>query len=291
MNDHASLPSDLPSLPPRPADAHKGTFGYDLVVGGSVGMAGAVVLTSQACLRSGAGVVRTCVPETIYEAVASQMICPLVFPLPDTLDGSFHPDAARKTRSLAAESDAAALGPGIGTQDETVRLVRELLRTVEIPTVLDADGLNIISREVSILSKCDAPLVLTPHPGEFARLTDMEVSEIQSNRSEYARSFADRHNLVVVLKGQRTVVTDGEQSWVNQVGNPGMATGGSGDVLTGIILSLLGQEVSPYNAAKLAVFLHASAGDRAAEAVGEDGLIASDLVEYVPEVMKEFRNQ
>ncbi len=284
------IPDELPPLKPRPSDAHKGSFGYDVIVGGSVGMAGAVILASRGCLRAGAGVVRTAVPQRIYTAVASQMTCPLVFPLPDTRDGSFHPDAGERIRSMASESDAAGIGPGIGTQDETVYLVRTLLRSFSIPTVVDADGLNIISKDVSLLDEVEAPLVLTPHPGEFSRLTTHSIPEIQKNREAMAAEFAEKHGLVTVLKGRHTVVSSGNRTWVNTTGNPGMATGGSGDVLTGVILSLLGQSYDPYDAARLGVFLHGHAGDLAAGTHGTDGLIASDLTEFLPESFSQYRS-
>lgn len=282
-------PDELPALKPRPADAHKGTFGYDLVIGGSVGMAGAVVLSSRACLRSGAGVVRTLVPEAIYQPVAAQLTCPLVFPLPDTRDGFFHPDAGEQSRSLAAESDAAGIGPGIGRQDETVHFVRTLLTELTLPCVVDADGLNIISEDVSVLGRVDAPLVLTPHPGELSRLCGCPVADIQNHREATARQFAGEHGLVLVLKGQHTVVSDGERTWTNETGNEGLATGGSGDVLTGLVLSLLGQGYDPYEAARISVYLHGHAGDVVADKKGSDGLIASDLVGVLPEVFQSYR--
>ncbi len=281
--------NELPALKPRPEDGHKGVFGYDLVVGGSVGMAGAVVLSARACLRSGAGVVRTVVPESVYQPVAAQLTCPLVFPLPDTLDGFFHPDARERCLSLAAESDAAGIGPGIGRPDETIHFVRTLLPELEIPGVVDADGLNIISEEVSLLREVDAPLVLTPHPGEFSRLQGCSVAEVQNDRERNAQRFAEKFDVVLVLKGQHTVVSDGEEVWTNDTGNEGMATGGSGDVLTGVILSLLGQGYDPYNAARIAVYLHGQAGDLVAREKGSDGLIASDLIEVLPTVFQAYR--
>jgi NAD(P)H-hydrate epimerase len=282
-------PDELPPLKPRPADGHKGTFGYDLVIGGSVGMAGAVVLTSRACLRSGAGVVRTLVPEAIYQPVAAQLTCPLVFPLPDTRDGFFHPDAGERSRTLASESDAAGIGPGIGRQDETAHFVRTLLPELEIPTVVDADGLNIISEDVALLDRVDTPLVLTPHPGELSRLRGCSVAEIQNDREASARHFAGEHGVVLVLKGQHTVVSDGERAWTNPTGNDGLATGGAGDVLTGMVLSLLGQGYDPYEAARISVYLHGYAGDIVARENGSDGLIASDLIDVLPEVFKAYR--
>jgi len=287
FNLDTSAPMDLPDRPP---DAHKGTFGYDLIVGGSVGMAGACVLAATGALRSGAGVVRLAVPEGTYQVVASQVSCPLVHPVPDTLAGTFHPDARAPILEWASDSDAVAVGPGMGRQDETAAFCTFLLPDLSRPTVLDADALNILSNHLSLLEDVTAPLVLTPHPGEFARLTGREIAAIQSERPAAAAAFAREHGVVVVLKGQKTVVTDGDRAWVNTTGNAGMATGGSGDVLTGILTSLLGQGLDPYEAARLGVFLHGRAGDRAADQRGKDGLIASDLVTVLPETLAAYRS-
>ncbi len=276
-------------LPDRAADAHKGTFGYDVIVGGSVGMAGACVLAAKGALRSGAGVVQITVPEGAYEVVASQVTCPLVHPVPDTFAGTFHPDAKASILEKMDGSDAAAVGPGMGTRDETRAFLFSLLPDLTCPTVVDADGLNVISEDVSCLDDVRTDLVLTPHPGEFSRLTGDSIEEIQSNRASVAADFASKHDLVLVLKGHETVVTDGDRVWINETGNPGMATGGTGDVLTGMLTSFIGQGMNTYEAARLGVFLHGLSGDQVADEKGMVGMIASDLVAALPNVLKEYK--
>jgi NAD(P)H-hydrate epimerase len=202
--------------------------------------------------------------------------------MPQDNQGRFSGTAGSALISLAQSSDVVALGPGLGKSLELTGLVKTLLERLTQPVVLDADGLNALAGAADVLGQHGGPLVITPHPGEFARLLQIETPEVQANRRDLALEFAARHNLVLVLKGRWTIVTDGQRLYENNTGNPGMATAGSGDVLTGAVAALLGQRLDPFAAAQLAVYLHGLAGDLARDDVGEVGLIASDLLQYLP---------
>jgi len=283
--------TDVPSLVPRAADAHKGDFGRVLVVGGSRGMVGAPALAANAALRGGAGLVTVAAPETVQLAVASLCPCATSIPLACDADGRLSPAAGDQVARAAGVADCLAVGPGLGTGEPQQRVVRAAAGQAE-PCVLDADGLN--NLEPGWAGARRAPMVLTPHPGEFARLRSLSVAEIQADRQAAAvaaaRGWADAApgdaDLVVVLKGAGTVVTDGRRVYVNATGNPGMATGGSGDVLTGLIAALMGQNMTPFDAAVLGVHLHGLAGDLAAERLGQVCLTAADILEALPEAFR-----
>jgi NAD(P)H-hydrate epimerase len=270
----------IPSLPKRPADSHKGLYGRILVVAGGRGMAGAAGLCGGSCLRSGAGLVRVACPAEVQPTVASFEPSYMTLPLPNTADGFLAFEPARDALGTALEAaDVLAVGPGLGLSDDTRRFVRWVLESVEQPTVLDADGLNALVGQTELLQSLKRPVVITPHPGEFARLAGKSSKDVQADREGAAVSLAGAKNLVVVLKGAGTVVTDGRRLFVNTTGNPGMATGGSGDVLTGVIAALIGQGLPAFEAAQLGVYVHGLAGDIARDQSGEIGMIAGDIVD------------
>ncbi len=279
----------LPALPRRPADSNKGDFGRVLIVAGSRGMSGAAVLCGTAALRGGAGLVRLGIAEGIVPIVAASNPCYMTAPLPQDADGRLTAAAESALLDLARSSSAVALGPGLGRSPDVTTLVAALVERVAVPLVLDSDGLNALQQHTDRLRSRPAPTVLTPHPGEFARLTGLDVPAVQARRQELARHFAADHGVVVLLKGHHTIVTDGRQLYVNTTGNPGMATGGSGDVLTGLIAALLGQGLEAFAAAQLGAYLHGLAGDLARDALGEVGLIATDLPHYLPAAFRTWQ--
>jgi NAD(P)H-hydrate epimerase len=275
-----------PALPRRPRHAHKGDYGHLLVVAGSRGKSGAAVLASRAALRAGVGLVTAATPRSSLPVVAGQQAEVMTEPLPESAGGSLAHGAAARVRALLDSRDALALGPGLGTEAATGRAVAEIVARRTTPAVIDADGLNAFAtrgRGKTALRAGKHPLVLTPHPGEAARLLGTSIGEVQRDRIGSARALAARTGAVVVLKGHRTLVADpsGAVS-VNGSGNPGMATAGTGDVLTGIVGALLARGLPALEAARLAVYVHGDAGDRAAASRGEEGLIAGDLIEALP---------
>jgi NAD(P)H-hydrate epimerase len=276
--------------PKRKPDCHKGSVGRVLVAGGSLGYVGAPCLTALAGLRSGCGIVTLAVPESIYQTAQAKMTEVIVRPLPEKAPGVLAPEAEDVILELLRNNDVLAAGPGLGIAKETASILKNILLKVDKPLVLDADALNIISRNPSILKKVKPDIIITPHPGEFSRLTGYEVEYIQSSRIESAEEFADRYNTITVLKGARTVVAVPKKKvYVNSTGNSGMATAGAGDVLTGIIASFAAQGLTAENAAAAGVFVHGLAGDIAAEEKSECGLIASDIIENIPYAIKKIK--
>jgi ADP-dependent NAD(P)H-hydrate dehydratase len=278
--------TDLPRLRRRAMDANKGTFGRVLVIAGSRGMSGAAVLCGSAALRGGAGLVRVATPQTVRSEVAVGNPCFMTAPVPEDDAGRIGRTAIPELLALAEASDVVALGPGLGRGPEVTDAVIALLSAVDRPLVLDADGLNVITQNQSKL-KSEPARILTPHPGEFARLTGQDVKTVQADRRGLASEYAQAKGVVLVLKGEGTIVTDGRRIYQNTSGNPGMATGGAGDVLTGLIAALLGQGLEPFAAAQLGVYLHGRAGDLVAEEIGQAGLIASDLLIQLPRALRE----
>lgn len=274
--------ADLPRLQPRPADANKGMFGRILVVAGSRGMSGAAVLCASAALRGGAGLVRVAVPESLLPIVAMANPCYMTLPLPEDGQGHLTQEGQADLVEAVRSSQATAIGPGLGQSQDVTELVLAVVDQTATPLVIDADGLNALVGNLDHLRRRGRPTVLTPHPGEFARLANKPVADVQARRQELAVRFAAENGVVLVLKGQGTIVTDGRRVYVNGTGNPGMATGGSGDVLAGLIAALIGQGLETFAAAQLGVYLHGLAGDLGRDAVGEVSLIASDLVAYLP---------
>ncbi len=272
-------------LPQRPADGHKGTFGKDYILAGSVGFTGAPILASRAAVRSGAGLVYLGVPESIYQIAAVKSDEAMPYPLPDK-DGKLSSGAIDKIFARMEGCDCALIGPGLGRGAVITMLVNHILRTVNYPIVLDADGLNAVADHISMLDgRRDCPTIITPHDGEFARLGG-DLSD--GDRLTAARMFAMEHGCLLVLKGHCTIVTlpDG-QAFLNTTGNCGMAKGGSGDVLSGVILGLIGQGIHPVKAAVAAVWLHGRAGDLAAEEKGTYAMTPTDLLEKLPQAFME----
>ena len=274
------------ALPSRDPDSHKGSYGRVLVVGGAPGMSGAAALAARAALRAGAGLVTVAAPEPVSSIIAGLVIEALVRPHPADGTGGLSEAAASAIMTLAAEADVLAVGPGVGTSEETRTLIREVVAGAQVPVVLDADGLNAFAGDAGALRAVGPPCVLTPHPGEAGRLLGSGTAEVQRDRLAAVRELADRTGAVVVLKGYRSLICSpqGELA-VNPTGNAGMATGGSGDVLTGLIAALIGQGVEPQTAARVGTFLHGEAGDIAARDVGEISLVASDIVAALPEAL------
>ncbi len=268
-------------------DGHKGTFGRVSLVGGSLGLTGAVCLSSVAALRSGSGLVTACVPRSVQMLVAAFEPCVMTQGLPDDVAGLL-PATPVVIDEILQGKDAVGCGPGLGRSSAAAALTQELLLSAACPVVLDADSLQ---PELPQLLKRErrSACVITPHPGEFSRLTGLSSSEIAGSRERLAAEFAREHSTIVVLKGHRTVVTDGSRWFLNSTGNSGMATGGSGDVLTGILTSLLGQGLPAFEAAAIAVHVHGLAGDIAAEKLTPRGMIASDLLNCLPDAWKQLQ--
>jgi NAD(P)H-hydrate epimerase len=284
------------AFPPRDPAAHKGRFGHILVVAGSVGKTGAAVLAAVGALRAGAGLVTVATPVSCLGSVAAGRPEIMTEPLLETPSGGVSEEARERILTLAGERDAVVLGPGLGQDPSTGVLVREVVRTCEAPLLVDADGLNALATApaegwVDALCRRPAATVLTPHPGEMSRLSREPTAAIQAKRAEAARTLARESGAVVVLKGQRTVVAEpGGRVAVNPTGNPGMATGGTGDVLSGVVGALLGRHEA-WLAATAGVFVHGRAGDRAAESLGQEGLLAGDLAEAIPAVLQSLGRQ
>ena len=275
-------------LPERPSNAHKGDFGHVLVLAGSRGKTGAAFMSSGACLRAGAGLVTLGGPETLDTAYQQRVTEQMYLPLPDTGMGALSKKALEPVLSFIKErATVLAMGPGMGTEPETVKLVRGLIRESPVPMVLDADALNALKGNPSTLRNAKAPVVITPHPGEFSRLMDkaaMAIKDIEADRIGSALAFAKKTGVTVLLKGAPTVTAtlDG-QSYINPTGNPGLAKAGSGDVLTGIVAALLAQGLSAGNSAVLGAYLHGLAADIAVtEGTSARSLIASDVMESLP---------
>ncbi len=270
----------------RPAASHKGDYGHCLIVAGSVGKAGAAILTARAAVRVGSGLVTVAAPMPIVQTVDLGSVESMTTPLAVEEGGGLAVDGARVVIELLADKSVLAMGPGLGLHSGTVEVVRRLVAESPIPMVLDADAVNAYAGEVEALAGSRSPRVLTPHPGELARLLGVAAAEIQSDRVASVREAADRAQAIVVLKGHQTLIgrPDG-RVMVNPTGNPGMATGGAGDVLTGMITGLISQGYDVFVAACLGVFLHGMAGDLVIEETGESGLAASDLVERIPAAM------
>lgn len=281
-NHNLQLVTSLPRLPSRSPEGHKGTYGKVMVLAGSLGMSGAAVLAGSAALRGGAGLVRVAVADCILSIVASGNYCYTTIPLPSTPGGQVSLRAFNTLWNQVLDCDVLALGPGLGQSKELSLLLGKFLPRIPIPVVVDADGLNNCAHQLEALGSRHGPRIITPHPGEFAKLINKSTREVQAQRAELASEFARAHGMVIVLKGHETVVTDGKQLYVNSTGNPGMATGGTGDVLTGLLAALLGQGLDPFAAAQLAVHVHGLAGDLARDKLGALSLTAANVIEHLP---------
>jgi ADP-dependent NAD(P)H-hydrate dehydratase len=283
LNDVTNEP--IVTLAPREAEGHKGTYGRVMIVGGSRGKAGAPALAGMAAFRSGAGLVTVVVPRSVQDIVAGFEPSLMTVGLGNRDADELRHEHANEIRELAKNQTALAIGPGMSTEPDTARLVQALYHKLEQPLVVDADGLNALAQWQEGLQHAPGPRILTPHPGEFERLTGENCDADPTKRAEQAAKLARRDTAsqtIVVLKGHRTIVTDGMRVSFNGTGNPGMATGGSGDSLTGILTALLAQGMSPWDAARLGVHVHGLAGDLAADELGEVSMIASDIIDYLP---------
>ena len=306
---HSSLdlnlitPKDIASLVgPRPRDSNKGLYGHVLVIGGSLGKAGAAAMAGFSALRAGAGLVTVATAHSILPTVASFHPELMTEPLEETGDGTISVHALELLQQLAEKKTVLAIGPGISRNEETAEVVRTVVSESDVPVVLDADGLNAFEGRAEDFNRKgrkrtakgaekSPTLVLTPHPGEMARLTGLSTKDIQRDRVNIARKFAQQHQVILVLKGDRTIVASPDgQAWVNPTGNPGMATGGTGDILTGIIAGILAQNPNrAFESVLAAVFLHGLAGDIACEHLGEHSLVATDLIKALPEAFRQLR--
>ena len=276
---------DVPSIPRLKRDAHKGDRGRVLIVAGSLNMPGAARLAGWGALRGGAGLVTIATPDVAQPMVAADLPCALTLPLPAS-KGVLVRRAAGPAREAAESADAIAIGPGLTTR--VGPFLRAFLKGLDKPIVVDADALNVLAQDLDLLGGLKATPILTPHPGEASRLLGETLGGGREVRREAARLLADTHDAVVVLKGAGTVVCDGERVYVNKSGNPGMATGGSGDVLTGLIAARLAAGAEAWAAAVQGVYVHGCAGDLAAAAVGEAGMIATDIVGNLPLALAEL---
>ena len=291
LNLEVTTPRDFAGLlAPRKRDSNKGMYGHVLITGGSLGKSGAAAMAGMAALRAGAGLSTVATPLRVLSSVSSFAPELMTEPLQETPSGSIAVAAAESERfiNLMKPMTVVAIGPGIGRHPETVQFVHEAVHQAKVPLVLDADGLNAFEHQTHLLDGRKRPLILTPHPGEMARLTDLSIKAVQADRINVARNFAHDHHLVLVLKGDRTVVAlpDGS-AWINPTGNPGMATGGTGDILTGMTAGIVAQMPHDYaRAAIAAVYLHGLAGDVAEERMGEHSLTATDLLDGLPEAFR-----
>lgn len=269
------------ALPRRSPNGHKGDYGRILLLCGSCGYTGAAALSAMGALRSGAGLVYLGVPESIYAIEASKLNEPIVFPLPEE-NGMFSEKAIEKILPMLAKMDAVLIGPGMGCSDGTFAVVKTVLKEFSGPVVLDADGINVLCGHIDVLRGRTGPTILTPHLGEFQRL----CAELTADKIASAEKFATQTGVILLLKGHRTVISDGKMTYRNQTGNPGMAVGGSGDVLAGMIAALVGQKIPPLEATACAAWLHGKAGDICAGKLGQYGMLPTDMLQVLPRLLK-----
>lgn len=271
----------LSMLPDRRFDSHKGDYGRILLLCGSKGYTGAAAMAAMGALRTGAGLVYLGVPESIYIIEAIKLTEAIVFPLPDD-QGMFAATAAQQIISRLEGMDAVLIGPGIGQSAGTNQVVKTVLSNFKGPVVVDADGINVLKAHKDILRGRKAPTILTPHPGEFVRFSDRDCKD----RVKAAAQLAEELSAILVLKGHETVITDAATCYINPTGNPGMAVGGSGDVLAGMITALLGIGLAPLESAACGVWLHGAAGDLCAEEMGQYAMLPSDMLNALPRLLK-----
>ena len=277
----------------RKPKAHKGDFGHIFILAGSLRFSGAAALCGHAAVRAGAGLVTLGIPKSIARAIIK--VKPkevMTFPFPETTEGTLSLNGYKKIKDFVKNVDVLVIGPGLTQNKSTQSLVRKVISGIDKPMVIDADGLNALVGHLNLLEvrsrESGAARILTPHPGEMARLLGVAIKKVQSDRKNIAGKFAKDYKITTVLKGHDTVVADSVGNlYINKTGNPGMATAGSGDVLTGMIAAFLGQGLSAFNAAKYAVYLHGLAGDLAAKEKTQTGMIASDIIDKIPEAIKQ----
>lgn len=276
-----------PWIPPRPCSAHKGRYGHAAIIAGSLGKTGAAAMTARAALRVGTGLVTVATAQTVNMILESKVVEAMTYPLPETRSHTLGLEAIPELSAFIEGKTAVGIGPGLSTHPETCEMIRTILPQLSPPCVIDADGLNALAGHTAILSSCRHPPILTPHPGEMARLLgDTTAKTVNEDRLGIARRFAAAHHVILVLKGARTVIADYQgYAAICPTGNPGMATAGMGDALTGMITGFLAQRLSPWQAAQTGVYLHGLAGDLAAKDKGYAGLIAGDLIERIPDAI------
>lgn len=280
-----------PYICPRAPETHKGTYGHALIIGGSPGMTGAVRLSSFAALRSGAGLVTAAVPVSALPITAADHREVMTAPLAETERSAISPEALPVINNLLTTASVCAIGPGMSRYPEANAVLHSVLEKAVSPVIIDADGLNALEGSVGILKNRQVPIVLTPHPGEMARLTGRSIEEIQAGRMELACEFAVEYGACLVLKGNKTIIaTPAGEIFVNITGNPGMATAGSGDVLCGMIAGLVAQGLKTRDAAITGVYLHGLAGDYAAAEKGQRGIVAGDIINSIPYILKQLEN-
>lgn len=295
LSDDLDYIFDLPEefrgyFKPRDKNSHKGTYGKVGIIGGSTGMCGSVYMSALSSLKMGSGLVYNIVPKSISDIMQIKSMENIIIPIEDK-NGRFSENSVDSILEKIINYDAIAIGPGMDNFKNSEVFMEKIIQNSDIPMIIDADGINSISKKPEILNKTGEKynLILTPHPMEMSRLSGYSVKEIQENREEIAIKIAKKYNVILVLKGHNTIVTNGYDIYVNNTGNPGMATAGSGDVLTGIIVSLLGQGVEVFDAAKLGVYIHGLSGDMASFEIGEDGLLAGDIIRYIPKAIKKIK--
>ena len=272
----------------RDMNSNKGSFGHQLNICSSYKMFGAGVIATKAALHSGAGLVKLMLPKSAYQLAAAHLVQPLFEPVEENKEKTFSKTAVKDIETQMGWANSIVLGCGIGVNEDTKEICEFVLKNSEVPVILDADGINCINRRISILKEVKAPIVLTPHPLEMARLISKSTAEIQENRIKTAKEFAKENGIILVLKGANTVVTDGEKVFVNLTGNPSMAMGGTGDMLSGMIGAFVAQNMSALDAAKCAVYIHGLCGDYAAEKLSQRGILVCDMIEQLGALMSIF---
>lgn len=276
----------------RDLDTHKGNYGRVGIIGGSTGYTGAPYLSSMAALRAGSGYVFALVPQGIQAIMSIKLTEAIIRPVYDNKTSSFTMESLQDVLKYIKEMDALAIGPGMGIDADRIYLVKEIIKNARVPLVLDADAINCISSNPKMLKNHKSTIIATPHPGEMAKLLDISIEKLQEKRVYYSELIAKKYNMTIVLKGHKTVVASPIHGiYINDTGNPGMATAGSGDILTGMIASFLGQGIKPFEAAKLGVHIHGMAGDLANEKLGEYGMIATDIMENIPYAIREYNSK
>ena len=287
----------LPKLIPRKKNTHKGSYGRVLVLAGSPGMTGAAYLCCKAALKSGSGLVTLGVPKSLNFVMETKLTCVMTHPLPETKALTLSNKGREEILKLCEKHDVVALGPGLSQQPETKKLILWMIKTINRSVVIDADGINALTGNLHILYKIKKNVVLTPHPGEMSRLINLgSAKDVQKKRIDIATKFVKsihkqlgkERDFILVLKGDKTIVVNYNKVYINHTGNPGMATAGAGDVLTGIIVSLIGQGFNVFDASQLGVYIHGLAGDMASKKKGEVSMIASEILDFLPDAFIKY---
>lgn len=273
---------------PRNINCNKGSNGHQLNICGSYLMPGASVICAKSALKSGVGLLKCAFPKSIYNVMTTHLVEPIFAPMSENEEKTFSMGALTHIIDELSWADSVAIGCGIGKNDDTEVLVNQIVKESKVPIVLDADGINSIIMNIDVLKDSKAPIILTPHPGEMARLIDESISYVQSNRIKVAKEFAKEYNVIIVLKGANTVVTNGNEVFINTTGNAGMAMGGTGDMLTGMITSFIAQGIKTFDAAKCGVYIHGLCGDITANEISQRGMSVNDMIELLGALMSEF---